>query len=162
MKKHLGIIKELGLFSLLFVLVSAVAVSEEADVSVTTIEITSSEDSSGTNTVITTYDSSGNGLVITDDKDTIPTESTDSEDNSNEGDNVDDGDTISTESTDSNDSGANGNLNPDATLPDFQFNGLTYKEYNDDWSDWIMSVMDKDPLVMISDFPQDINYMINF
>jgi hypothetical protein len=158
-KKHLGIVKELGLFLLLFVLASAVAASEDAYEIVTIVQTTSSE-SDDANTVITIISGDGSTTTdeddtVTDEDDTTPTDDTDSADNGNEG------DTVPTESTDSADSGANDNLDQGTILPDFQLDGPNYDGYSDELSEWIQSLLDKGPISMIDDFPQDITHIIN-
>lgn len=150
MNKRLRIVKEFGLLLLLFVLASAVAVSEDVyGINVTIVQSSSSEDG-GVSTVITTYNSetgltdtsviSGSDSVITDDNE---------------------GDTAPIESTDPVDSGANDNLDQGTTQPDFQPDGPTYEEYSDEFSKWIQSILDESPLLMIGDFPQDITHIIN-
>jgi hypothetical protein len=133
-KIHLKIIKGFGLLLLLFVLVSAVAVSDSTHKVSVTILSSSSEDSDDANTIVNSYtvesDSpnvhvksviSGSGSSeITSEEDTIPTESTDS------------------------------GIMP----PDFQLDGLTREEYNDELLEWILSMLDEDPLLTIGDFPQ--------
>ncbi len=173
MKKKLGIIKEFGLLLLLFVSVSAVAVSEDANEVSVDITTTTSFESDGVNTVITTYDSEtgltdtsvipGDGSTaneednaVTDEDDTTSTEDTDTADNGNEG------DTIPADDTDSEDSGANGGHNAGFIPSDFQLNKLAWKEYADEMSDRILSMVDSDPLSLIGDFPQDLTYTINF
>jgi hypothetical protein len=149
-KKHLEIIKGFVLSLLLLLLVSAVAVSEkECEISVTVVE-SSSDENGNAKTVITTYDTesvtqtieiseSGTSVIpdeedaATADGDTTPTTS--------------EGDTTPAESPDS-----------DVVPTDFQPDELTY---DDEWVEWILSMIDADPFVMFGDFPE-LDAMANF
>jgi hypothetical protein len=146
MKRHSKIIKALGLFVLIFVLASAVAVSEDTcEITVTIVESSSSDGGDNSNTVISTYDSK-TGLtetteifgsdteVIAPVDDVTPSE----------------GDTTPTESPDSEGSGANGDLNSDVEPTDLQFDESTY---DDEWVELILSMIDADPFVMFDESP---------
>jgi hypothetical protein len=147
MKIHLEIIKGFGLLLLLFVLLSAVAVSEKScEISVTIVESSSSEDGTEAKTVITTYDSES-GLTETTEifgDDSTTTEGSDSEDNGSNG------DTAPVENTDLGD------------MPDSQPDDLVLEEYDDEWFELILSMLDdENSLVIAGDFPEDINNIFN-
>jgi hypothetical protein len=146
-KNHLEIIKGFGLSVLLLLLVSAVAISENScEISVTIVESSSSEDGTEAKTVITTYDSES-GLTETAEVfgvDSIITGGSDSEDNGNNG------DTVPAENTDLGD------------MPDSQPDELVIEEHNDEWFEWILSILDdENSLAMASDFSEDINDIFN-
>jgi hypothetical protein len=155
MKGHSKIIKAFGLIVLIFVLASAVAVSEDACEITVTVEVSSSsEDGGDSNTVISTYDSetgltkttkiSGSGTeeittvgdATPSDGDTTPVDITPA-------------DTTPTESPDSEGNGANGDLNPDAEPTDLQLDESTY---DDEWVELILSMIDADPFAIFDDF----------
>ncbi len=146
MKRYLEIIKGLGLILLLFVMVSTVATSDNSyTVSVTIVQSSTSGDEDEANTVINTYtqesdtpgvhvksEISGSGSsVVTDDDNATPDDST------------------PTESADS-----------DVKPPFFQLDELTSDEYNAKLSEWVMSVIEEEPLETFDDFPQEIDDIV--
>lgn len=138
MKIRLEIIKGFSLLLLLFMLVSAVAVSEDTyEITVTVVQNSSSEDGGDSNTVISTYDSEG-GLTETTEifgsaSVVIPTGE----------------DTIPTESTDSVDSNANGNPDPGIMPPNSNPDRLTYEERSvDEWWEWVLSTVTSEDIML--------------
>jgi hypothetical protein len=146
MKRHSKIIKALGLFVLIFVLASAVAVSEDTcEITVTIVESSSSDGGDNSNTVISTYDSK-TGLTETTEIFGSGTEVIAPVD----GVTPSEGDTTPTESPDSEGSGASGDLNSDVEPTDLQFDESTY---DDEWVELILSMIDADPFVMFDESP---------
>jgi hypothetical protein len=128
-------------------LVSAVAVSENThEITVTIVESSSSGDGDDSNTVISTHDSEG-GLTETTEifgDDSTTTGSSDS------GDNGSNGDTAPAENTDLGD------------MPDSQPDDLVLEEYNDEWFESILAMLDdENSLVIAGDFPEDTNDIFN-
>jgi hypothetical protein len=147
MKRHSKIIKALGLFVLIFVLASAIAVSEDTcEITVTIVESSSSDGGDNSNTVISTYDSKtgltetteifGSGTeVIAPVDDVTPSE----------------GDTASVDTTPVDTTPVDTiPLNPDAEPIDLQFDESTY---DDEWVELILSMIDADPFVMFDESP---------
>lgn len=143
-KAHLKIIKWFGPFILLFLLVSAVAVSDNTyKVSVTIVQSSSSGKSDDANTVINTY---------TKESESPETHVTSEIHGSDSSLIINEEDTTPNESTDSEESGADDNLNP-SVMPDFQLDELTPEEYNNELLEWVWSMLDEDLLLTIDDFP---------
>ncbi len=140
MKKHLEIIKSLGMSLLLFLLLSAAAISEDScEITVTIAQSSSSAGSTESKIVITTYDSEG-GLIETTEAfgdDSTTTEGSDPEDNSNNG------DTISAENIDSGD------------MTDSQPDELVLEENTDEWFESILAMLDEEELLSTIDLMQD-------
>lgn len=147
MKRYLEIIKGLSLLLLLFVMVSAIATSDNSyKVSVTIVQSSSSGDSNKANTVINTYteerdtpglhvksEISGSGsTVITDKDDVTPDDAT---------------------PTENDDSGV--------TPPFFQLGELTSEEYDAALSEWIISVIEEDSTVTFDGFPKEVTEIAN-
>lgn len=152
-KMHLKIIKELGLFILLFVLASAVATSENSyTVTVTIVQSSTSEDSNEMNTVISAYSDDGNSPATS--ETSVISGSGSSEITSED-------DTVTDDSNDSGDSGADDSPSPGENPPDLQLDGTTYEDYSDELKAWISYIIDEDPLITIDDLPQDVTYITN-
>lgn len=147
-KKHLEIIRELGLIFLLFVLAGAVAASDDTQtdsddthtVSVTITQTSAPEE--GDDAVTNTY----NKEIETNESTDVQVTGVISEDEASVTTNVDDmpinmDDTTATETTDS------------VGMPDFEIGESTPEEINKELSIWISSIIDdvKQPL-RISDF----------
>lgn len=140
MKKHLEIIKSLGMSLLLFLLLSAAAISEDScEITVTIAQSSSSADSTESKTVITTYDTES-GLTETTEvfgEDPTTTGGSDPEDNS------DNGDTISAENINSGDT------------TDSQPDELVLEENTDEWFESILAMLDKEEPLSTIDLMQD-------
>jgi hypothetical protein len=146
LKKHLELVKGLGLLLLLFVLASAVAVSENTyRSSVTIMQSSSSGDGDEAYTVINAYTRESDSPemhvtgIISGSGSSIIT---------NQEDMDKDNDKSPAKGADS------------GTMPAFQFGELTPEEYNGELSEWILSTLDRDPFITIGDFPEDLTDMI--
>lgn len=133
-KKHLEIIKSLGMSLLLFLLLSAVAISEDSrEITVTIVQSSSSSGSAESKTVITTYDSES-GLTETTEvfgEDSTTTGGSDPEDNDRNG------DTVPAENIDS------------------QPDDLVLEKFSDEWFESILSMLDEEEPLSTIDPMQD-------
>ncbi len=164
MKKHSKIIKGFSLFFLLFVLVSAVAVSQDTNGEFTeTIAIFGNDSVSTSNEEGTTFYKSTNGetseigVTIVDsssseDVDDTNTADTNTADTNTADTNTADtntADTNTAESTDSVDSNANGNPDPGIIPPNSNPDGLVYEEWStDEWWEWVLSTVTSEDIML--------------
>lgn len=147
-KTHLEIIKKFGILLMLFILISAVAVSDNTyKTSVSVEQSTSFEDDDPAYTVMNTYtkekdspgidvtcEISGSGeRTITDKDGVIPTEK----------------DELPAKSPDSS-------IKPPDLEP-----GESIEEFSDEVSEWAQYILDEDPLLTIEDFSQEVADIAN-
>ncbi len=137
MKKHSEIIKEFGLYSLLFVLVSAVAVSDDTNGEFTdTVAIFGNDSVWTSNEEDTTHYENANGDTSEISVTIVETTSSEDVDDTNTG-----------ESTDSEDSEANDNQNPDVTPSNSDeptYEGWSFNE----WWDWVLSAVINEDMML--------------
>ncbi len=134
MKKHLKIIKSLGMSLLLVLLLSAVAISEDSrEVTVTTVESTSSEGDTETKTVITEYDSESGVTKTTE---------------------VSGEDSTTPEGSDPEDNGSNGDTVPTET-PDSQPDDVVIEIFSDEWFELVLATLDNEEQLSAIDLMQD-------
>jgi hypothetical protein len=148
-KKHSEIIKGFSLFFLLFVLVSAVAVSQDTNGEFTeTIAVFGNDSVSTSNEEGTTFYKSTNGetseisVTIVDSSSSEDVDDTDTADTNT-------ADTNAAESTDSVDSNANGNPDPGIIPPNSNPDGLVYEEWStDEWWEWVLSTVTSEDIML--------------
>lgn len=139
MKRHSEIIKEFGLFSLLFVLVSAVAVSDNTNGEFTdTVAIFGNGSVWTSNEEDTTHYESSNGDTAEISVTIVETTSSEDVDDTNTG-----------ESTDSEGSEANGNQDPDVTPSNSNSDESTYERWSfDEWWEWVLSAVINEDMML--------------
>jgi hypothetical protein len=153
-KKHSEIIKGFSLFFLLFVLVSAVAVSQDTNGEFTeTIAVFGNDSVSTSNEEGTTFYKSTNGetseisVTIVDSSSSEDVDDTDTADTNTADTNT--ADTNTAESTDSVDSNANGNPDPGIIPPNSNPDGLVYEEWStDEWWEWVLSTVTSEDIML--------------
>ncbi len=139
MKRHPEIIKEFGLYLLLFVSVSAVAISEDINGEFTeTIAIFGNDSvETGNNYESTNGETSEISVTI------VETPSSEDVDDTNTG------DTNTGEITDSKDSKADDNPDPGIMPPNSNPDELTYEERSiDKWWEWVLSTITSEDIML--------------
>ncbi|HSD58236.1 MAG TPA: pentapeptide repeat-containing protein [Methanotrichaceae archaeon] len=154
MKRHSEIIKEFGLYLLLFVSVSAVAISEEINGEFTeTIAIFGNDSvETGNNYESTNGETSEISVTI------VETPSSEDVDDTNTGDantgdtntgDTNTGDTNTGEITDSKDSKADDNPDPGIMPPNSNPDESTYEERSiDKWWEWVLSTITSEDIML--------------
>jgi len=137
-KKHSEIIKEFGLFSLLFVLVSAVAVSDNTNGEFTDTAAIFGNDSVSSYEKDTTLYESTSGETSEISVTVVETSLSEDVDDTNTG-----------EGTDPEDSQANDNQNSSIAPPNTNPDELTYEEWRiDEWWEWVLSTVTSEDIML--------------